>query len=168
MSFAQKQSFITLKEHKENFQNTPKCRLINPAKSILGQVSKQILESLNETTRRLTNVHQCKNTKRIINWFKALENKQSCAFTQFDTVDFYPSITKDLLTSAINYAKHYVNISCKEISIIMHARKSLLFNNSEAWVKKISDSTFDVTMGSCRISLSKEISTRLHHYTTMP
>ena len=27
------QSFITLKDHKENFKNNPKCRLINPAKS---------------------------------------------------------------------------------------------------------------------------------------
>ena len=28
----QNQYFITLKDHKENFQNNPKCRLINPAK----------------------------------------------------------------------------------------------------------------------------------------
>ena len=30
---SQCQSFIILKDHKANFQNNPKCRLINPAKS---------------------------------------------------------------------------------------------------------------------------------------
>jgi len=32
---AKKTAFITLKDHQENFENTPKCRLINPAKSDL-------------------------------------------------------------------------------------------------------------------------------------
>ena len=29
---AKRKAFITLKDHKENFFNVPKCRLINPAK----------------------------------------------------------------------------------------------------------------------------------------
>ena len=36
---AQTNAFITLKDHKENFMNKPKCRLINPAKPELGKVS---------------------------------------------------------------------------------------------------------------------------------
>ena len=39
-TLAKKQAFITMKDHKENFNNPPKCRLINPAKSIIGRVSK--------------------------------------------------------------------------------------------------------------------------------
>eukprot|EP00112_Aurelia_sp_Birch-Aquarium-sp1_P007046 Seg177.1 transcript_id=Seg177.1/GoldUCD/mRNA.D3Y31 product="hypothetical protein" protein_id=Seg177.1/GoldUCD/D3Y31 len=31
-TMAKKQAFITLKDHKENFNNSPTCRLINPAK----------------------------------------------------------------------------------------------------------------------------------------
>ncbi len=27
-----REAFISLKDHKENFENNPKCRLINPAK----------------------------------------------------------------------------------------------------------------------------------------
>ena len=54
-SFAKKQAFITLKDHKDNFENAPKCRLINPAKSILGRVSKQILETINDSTTDLVN-----------------------------------------------------------------------------------------------------------------
>ena len=34
--YHQNQCFITLKDHKENFQNNPKCRLINPAKTEMG------------------------------------------------------------------------------------------------------------------------------------
>ena len=29
----ERQAFITLKDHKENFINNPKCRLLNPSKS---------------------------------------------------------------------------------------------------------------------------------------
>ena len=38
---APQQAFITLKDHKENFANNPTCRLMNPAKSELGIVSKK-------------------------------------------------------------------------------------------------------------------------------
>ena len=41
-------AFITLKDHKENFENQPKCRLINPAKTNIGKISKQILEKVNK------------------------------------------------------------------------------------------------------------------------
>ena len=55
---AKKQAFITLKDHKENFENAPKCRLINAAKSDLGRVSKQILEKINGEIRNIVSVHQ--------------------------------------------------------------------------------------------------------------
>ena len=40
-------AFISLKDHKENFENNPKCRLINPAKSDSGKISKLILDKIN-------------------------------------------------------------------------------------------------------------------------
>ena len=46
-STAVKEAFITLKDHKENFQNKPTCRLINPSKPEIGCISKQILEEIN-------------------------------------------------------------------------------------------------------------------------
>ena len=137
MSFPKNQAFITLKDHKENFENAPKCRLINPAKSILGRVSKQILESLNEATKRSTMVNQWKNTKCVIDWFKALTNKRTCTFIPFDIVDFYPSITEELLAKSINHAKQHTTISNKDLEVIMHARKSLLFDKDETWMKKV-------------------------------
>ena len=42
-STAKNQCFITIKDHKPNFRNNTKCRLINPTKSEIGKISKQIL-----------------------------------------------------------------------------------------------------------------------------
>ena len=44
---ANKEAFITLKDHKPNFANNPTCRLINPTKPELGKISKQILDRVN-------------------------------------------------------------------------------------------------------------------------
>ena len=42
-------SFITLKDHKENFLNGPTTRLLNPAKNEIGRISKHILQNINKT-----------------------------------------------------------------------------------------------------------------------
>ena len=41
-------AFITLKDHKDNFQASLPCRLFNPLKSELGKVSKVKLEKINQ------------------------------------------------------------------------------------------------------------------------
>ena len=64
----------------------------------------------------------------------------------FDIKDFYPSIKEKLLWEAIRFVKCYTSISSKDTDIILHARKSLLYNNDEPWVKK-GESNFDVSMG---------------------
>ena len=61
--------------------------------------------------------------------------------------NFYPSISIELFTEVINYAKTITNIDNDQLSIIMHSRKTLLFYNDEPWVKKTGDEDFDVTMG---------------------
>ena len=40
---AESSCFITIKDHKENFLNNLKVRLINPAKNELGRITKQSL-----------------------------------------------------------------------------------------------------------------------------
>ena len=62
-------------------------------------------------------------------------------------MDFYPSITKELLTKSINYAKSTTTIEEEVITIIFHTRKSLLFYKTSVWVKK-DNTDFDVAMGS--------------------
>ena len=50
---ATKEAFITLKDHKDNFENKPTCRLINPSKQEIGKISKQILDNINKTLQFL-------------------------------------------------------------------------------------------------------------------
>ena len=83
----------------------------------------------------------------MITWFKNIKSKSSSSFIKFDIVDFYPSISKDLLLKAINFAKSVTPIQDKFIETILHSRKTLLFNKNDVWVKK-DNPDFDVTMGS--------------------
>ena len=46
------------------------------------------------------------------------------------------SISEGLLKKSINYARTFVDISSGKEKTIMHCRKSLLFNNSDIWIKK--------------------------------
>ena len=80
--------------------------------------------------------------------YKSLPNKCKFAFISFDVVEFYPSITEDLLRRALDFASSYVNISPGDRQIIIRAKISLLFNNETPWQKKNFSTLFDVTMGS--------------------
>ena len=62
-------------------------------------------------------------------------------------MNFYPSVTKELLTKSINYAKSITTIEEEVITTIFHVRKSLSFDKTSIWVKK-GNPNFDVTMGS--------------------
>ena len=145
--FAERNAFITIKDHKENFPNTIKCRLLNPAKSDIGRISKRMLEKINDSVRSSLEVCQWRNTDSVVKWFEQIEDKAGCRFVQFDVVEFYPSISSELLTNSINFAAQQVEISSDTINTIMHSRKSLLFDGNGTWIKK-NGSLFDVTMGS--------------------
>ena len=61
-------------------------------------------------------------------------------------VEFYPSISKELLSKATEYAYSVTIIEEKVIKTIYHSRKSLLFYKDNVWIKK-DNPEFDVTMG---------------------
>ena len=136
-------SFITLKDHKENFLNRPTTRLLNPAKNEIGRISKHILQNINKTLSEEIKVNGWSNTESVINWFKSIPNKLLHTFLIFDIKDFHPSITEKLLWKAIRLAKRYISITNKDIEAIFHARKSFLYYNDEPWVKK-GKSNFDL------------------------
>ena len=58
---AKNPAFITLKDHKENFQASLPCQLINASKSELGKVSKVKLEKINQALIKNLDVNQWKN-----------------------------------------------------------------------------------------------------------
>ena len=93
-------------------------------------------------------LNQWKNSQAVLSWFNSIENKETYSFIAFDVVDFYPSISIELLNAALEFASDYDNITADEKHIVLHAKKSLLYNSGEAWGKKASSNLFDVTMGS--------------------
>ena len=97
--------------------------------------------------REKSNLKQWKNTDAVLDWFKGVQDKKRSTLILFDICDFYPSISPELLTKAINYAKNYVNICDDDHKNIFQARKSFLFNQNTPW-NKTQNSEFDVGMGS--------------------
>ena len=93
-----------------------------------------------------TKINQWKSMVSAIKWFNSLKDKHLMKFVMFDIKDFYPSITQDLLNKALNFASEYIYISKCDIDVINHARKSLLFDGFNTWIKKRGGS-FDVLMG---------------------
>jgi hypothetical protein len=122
---ATKQAFVTLKDHKENFQNNPKCRLINPTKTELGRVSKKMLDRINNEIRLKTHPNQWTNTADVIKWFGNLEDKNHLKFLVFDIVDFYPSISQELLNMCIKWAGKLTRIQDIEYTENHHTFKKI-------------------------------------------
>ena len=135
------EAFLTIKDHKEGFSHTLSFCLMNSSKSDIGKISKSLLDTINENILKETNVNQWKNTAQVITWFKNIKSKKTSSFVNFDVENIYPSISIDLLTDAISYAKTITNIDDDQLSIIMQSRKTLLFNNSEPWVEKTGKKT---------------------------
>ena len=73
---SQRQAFATLKDHKSNFENNPKVRLINPSKPEIGRVAKQLLEKINVTVRSKSKLQQWKNTAAVVNWFNLIPREK--------------------------------------------------------------------------------------------
>ena len=145
---ASRDSFITLKDHKPDFINNPTCRLINPSKSEVGVISKNILDRINKEVIQATKVNLWKSTNNATEWFKAIPEKEKHAFITFDVCDFYPSISEDLLLNALDYSSKFTTITPQDRHIIIHAKKSLLYHPNSPWTKKNTNDMFDVTMGS--------------------
>ena len=57
-----------------------------------------------------------------------IKNENSTTFIQFDIIDFYRSISKELLINSIKFAKKYTNITENELDIILARRRSILIN----------------------------------------
>ena len=146
--YPERKAFITLKDRQGNFRSNSKCRLLNPSKSEIGYISKSFLERIISDVKRSTKVNQWTETSTVIEWFKKIENKKSSRFIKFDIVDFYPSISEQLLDNALTFAKLHTTISDQKIRILKHPPKELLFDSKDIWIKNSENPMFYVTMGS--------------------
>ena len=86
------------------------------------------------------------------------KNKKTKArFIKFDIVEFYPfitekfaecypSITEKLFDNAVSYAQILTTIPDDIIHLYKQAKKCLLFNEGNLWMKKVENALFDVTL----------------------
>ena len=62
-------------------------------------------------------------------------------------MDYYPSITADLLNQALDWASQHVTITADDRKLYHHTKNSLLWHQGTTWVKR-GDANFDVAQGS--------------------
>ena len=98
------ESYISVKDHKEDFHHKISFRLINSSKSDIGKISNHILDKINQQMRSETQVNRWINSYEVIEWFKNIRNKSNESLFVFDTESFYSSISLKLLDNAITFA----------------------------------------------------------------
>ena len=101
---------------------------------------------MNFNLRSITKLNQLQSTKDAISWLKSLKYKNRRHFLSYDSISFYPNITKSILKKAFFWARSMMKITEADENLIFLARKSFLFINGQPWVKN-QDSNFDVTQG---------------------
>ena len=69
--------FITLKDHKPDFPGRISTRLINPSRSSIGRISKNLLDNINQNLKLKTELNLIKSSKEAIYWFNGIQNKNS-------------------------------------------------------------------------------------------
>ena len=156
-----KASYFLVKDHKSDFLIRPATRLINPTRTEIGRISKQILEKINYNVRNKLKLNQWINTNDAIEWFKQIKEKRNAAFIQFDIESFYPSISETTFKTAIKFAQEHTRIKDNEIEIIMHCRRTILFKHNQQWIKcnrnDNNQNMFDISMGSLDSSQASDL-----------
>ena len=141
------EAYITIKDHKDEFLNKIPCRLINPSKSNIGNISKAILDIINKNVVRSTEINQWKNTLNVLDWYANFTDKNKVSFVQFDIENFYSSVTSDLLYNSTEFAKKVTTVSDNDIHNIMQSRKLYSLMKKKPWVKRGGGEDFDIPMG---------------------
>ena len=85
----EKSAYILFKYHK-TFLDKKQTRLINPAKTELDFLSKDLIQRI---TSRVLSCHKYnlwKNSMDTIDWFRKIRDTKKSTFVQFDIIEFYP------------------------------------------------------------------------------
>ena len=122
---ALQESFLTIKDHKEDFPGKLSFRLIDPAESNVGRISKSVLDRVDSKVRESTGLQQWRSTKDALNWFQQLEGKDNLLWLKFDIEAFYPSINKELLKRTLDFLREFDYISELEEEVNLSLQKKL-------------------------------------------
>ncbi|CAI9736325.1 Hypothetical predicted protein [Octopus vulgaris] len=134
-----KSPHFTLKVHKNNFENKPSVRLINPTKSDIGSVSKKILDRILPKIHEASPLPLWNRTSEAITWFRDLPDKSNTRFLQLDIEEYYASISESLLIDAINFARTFSTITEAEQDEILHAQIALFRKSTDEKIQALTD-----------------------------
>lgn len=147
---------LSIQAHKPNFNSDPSISLINPSKPDIGSISIKIIDKFSSKIKTKSTLwnNTCKVLfNKICNlvlfcWFNKISNENKHHFFQFGIKDYHASITKPILTTALNFTKTISTINDTKIKPILQARKFILFHYNAFWIKKNTKDPFGVSMGS--------------------
>lgn len=108
--YAPKVPYLTLKDHKVNFEKKAAVRLICSTKSDLGIISKSIINRIIPCIKINIDLPLWTSTGKVITWFYSLNKEKKTNFIQFDMSNYYPSFKSDLLDKAITFAENFIDI----------------------------------------------------------
>ena len=95
--YSTEKPFVNLKDTKATFSSNPSCRLLNPAKTSVGKISKSILDKIIPKIKKKCGLDQWRSSSETIHWFLNLDNTRSLKFLKLDIDAYYPSISISLL-----------------------------------------------------------------------
>ena len=74
--------------------------------------------------------------EEVVNWFKSIKRKEKHFYICVDIRELYPSITKELVHKALEFAEKFCQITEEQKHIIVHSKKTLLYNKDKLWTKE--------------------------------
>ena len=140
------EAFFTIKDHKEDFPSKIKVRVINPAKTDVGRISKHYLQNIVTEVNMKLKLNQWRSSTEVKQWFRNIRSKRRASFLKFDIESFYPSISKELFERSLEFAKKHCYISQADMETILLARETFLYHEGQPWEKK-GNVNFDIAMG---------------------
>ena len=144
--FQKKDAYILFKDHKPNFINKLQTRLINPSKTKLGKISKNIIQNIVTNVREASHSNLWRNSLETIEWFRGIKKtKVKLALYNLTSLTFIRPYLKKILIDSINYEKEYIDITNQQFDIILACRKTVLENNGTTCIKS-GPMNFDVPM----------------------
>ena len=73
---------------------------------------------------------QCTDTDQVLSWLIGFD-KEMYSFYKFDVIDFYPSISEELVTKSLN-----INILTEDLMLIKNACQFILYDRGNLWRKR--------------------------------
>ena len=86
--FQKKDAYILFKDHKPNFINKLQTRLINPSKTELGKISKNIIQNIVTNVREASHCNLWRNSLETIEWFRGIKTKVKLALYNLTSMTF--------------------------------------------------------------------------------